>query len=86
MADDLRRQHAARIPQARICRDAASPRHRRCKTAGTQGTCTDLQGTAYSVLREIWIQGRGRVRQIHARQCCMASDAPGILTNRDLER
>ena len=44
MADDLRRQHAAGVPQARLCGAAAPPGHRRCKGSGPQGlvlTCKD---------------------------------------------
>ena len=56
-ADDLRRQHAAGVPQARLCGAAAPPGRCRCQAAGPQGACADLQGAAAPLLRKIRVSG-----------------------------
>lgn len=57
VADDLRRQHAAGVPQARLRGAAAPPGHCRCQAAGPQGACADLQGEAAPLLRKIRVSG-----------------------------
>ena len=57
VADDLRRQHAAGVPQARLCGAAAPPGRCRCPAAGPQGACADLQGAAAPLLRKIRVSG-----------------------------
>ena len=57
VADDLRRQHAAGVPQARLCGAAAPPGRCRCQAAGPQGACADLQGAAAPLLRKIRVSG-----------------------------
>ena len=54
-ADDLRRQHAAGVPQARLRGAAAPPGRCRCQAAGPQGACADLQGAVAPLLRKIWV-------------------------------
>ena len=55
VADDLRRQHAAGVPQARLRGAAAPPGRCRCQAAGPQGACADLQGAVAPLLRKIWV-------------------------------
>ncbi len=50
-------QHAAGVPQARLCGAAAPPGRCRCQAAGPQGACADLQGAAAPLLRKIRVSG-----------------------------
>ena len=55
--NELRRQHAAGVPQARLRGAAAPPGRCRCQAAGPQGACADLQGAAAPLLRKIRVSG-----------------------------
>ena len=61
VADDLRREHAARLPPARLCGAAHRARHRRRARAGPPRPRAHVQGPARALLREVRLRERGRV-------------------------
>lgn len=67
------------IPPAWVCRQAASKGNSRCEGTRAQRSCPDLQELTCSLLCQVRICGRGCDRQVHARQCFVASDAIDIL-------